>query len=283
MLVEGSFFAEMLVPKEVFQWIESCWGGSAFLYDDNVWDVLTERAFREKTSSLTLNLTQPFYMRLVGQSGSGKTSQLLPAVKEALRCNHMSCVSFAVRDFVKFYPDLEAIVENYGESLLREKTNAFALILLTNVLLRCIGEKMPILLEVTLLSPIYEACIHAALMENGYRCDYQCLAVPKNVSDDWIQKRFLETKRMVSQNSSRFFYDTLAPAFKLLQGISLKNRVFIWDRVHEEPLISNFQMPNLYDKIAAARALKGPFLSLEAGVASKTKFLCDFYKKHGWN
>ena len=86
---------------------------------------------------------------------------------------------------------------------------------------------------------------------------------------------------MVSQNSSTFFYDTLAPAFQSLQGIPLRNRVFIWDRVHERPQISDFQEPNLYDKIEAARVLEGPFLSPKAGVASKTQFLCGFYKKYG--
>ena len=271
----------MFFPEEVFQWIESCWGASLFPYDDAIWVVLTERAFREKTSNLVSRQAHPFCIRLVGQSGAGKTSQLLPAVREALLCNNISYVSFAVRDFVKYHPNLEAIVKNYGESLLREKTNTFALVLLTNVFLRCISEKMPILMEMTLLLPIYEAYIHAALIKNGYHCDYQCLAVPKSVSDDWIQKRFLATKRIVSKSSSGFFYDTLAPAFKSLQGVSLKNRVFIWDRVHEQPLISDFQESNLYDKVEAARDLKGPFLSLEAGVASKTKFLCDFYKKHG--
>lgn len=275
-----SFFVEMLVSEEVFYWIESCWGASGFAYNDPIWEILIEQAFQEKIASGDINYVRPFCMRLVGQSGSGKTSQLLPATQAALCANHVPYVSFAVRDFVKFHPKLEFIVKRYGESLLREKANAFALILLTNVLLRCISKKIPILLEVTLLAPVYEARIHAALIANGYRCDYQCLAIPKKVSDDWIQKRFLETKRVVSQNSSSFFYDTLAPAFKFLQGISLKNRVFIWDRVHEQPLILDFQEPNVYDKIEAARALEGPFFSPEVSVAAKTKFLCDFYKKH---
>ena len=195
----------MLFSKKVFRWIESCWGTGSFSYDDAIWDDLTEQAFREKTSSVGNRQVLPFCIRLVGQSGSGKTSQLLPAVREALLCNNIPYVSFAVRDFVKYHPDLEAIVKNYGESLLREKTNAFSLILLTNVLLRCVSEKKPILMEVTLLTPVYEACLHAAFIKNGYHCDYQCLAVPKSVSDDWIQKRFLETKRVVSQNSSSFF------------------------------------------------------------------------------
>ncbi|MGX8716440.1 MAG: zeta toxin family protein [bacterium] len=279
-MTEGSFCIKMLISKEVFCWIESCWGVGAIPYNAPVWEILAEQAFQEKTSILSENPTCPFCVRLVGQSGAGKTSQLLPAVKEASVTNGIPFISFAVRDFVKYHPDLEKIVQTYGESLLREKTNMFALTLLTEVLLRCISKKLPILLEVTLLAPVYEACIHAFLIKNGYHCDYQCLAIPKSVSDAWIQKRFLETKRVVSQNSSSFFYDTLEPAFKALQGIALKNRVFIWDRVHEMPSISDFQDAKLYDKIEDARRLKGPFLSPEAGIASKTKFLCDFYRKH---
>lgn len=278
--MESLFYVEMLIAKDIFRWVESCWGDSAFAYDNPVWNALTEQAFREKTSNLEGMRKCPFCLRLVGQSGSGKTSQLLPAVKEALFCNNVPFISFAVRDFVKYHPDLEKIVESYGESLLREKTNTFALLLLTNVLLRCISEKMPILLEVTLLSPVYEAFLHTFLVKNNYHCDYQCLAVPKSVSDAWIQKRFLETKRIVSESSSNFFYETLNPTFKLLGNFSLKNRVFIWDRVHKAPLISDFQDPNLCDKIEVARGLNGPFLSPEASVMAKTAFLCDFYQTH---
>lgn len=278
-MVGGSFCNEMLISKEIFCWIESCWGKSSVPYDSPLWNTLIEQGFQEKTLGVDRKRDIPFCVRLVGQSGSGKTSQLLPSVEKALHENDIPFVSFAVRDFVKYHPHLEAILGKYGESLLREKTNSFALILLTNVLLRCISEKMPILLEVTLLSPVYEEGLHTFFVKNSYFCDYQCLAVPKSVSDDWIRKRFLETHRVVSENSSSFFYDTIEPAFKFLQKISLENRVFIWDRVHEEPWISHIQDPDLCDKMEEARAYDGPFLSLEASVASKIKYLCNFYRE----
>ena len=279
-MIEG-FFIDMLITKDIFCWIESCWGKISIAYDDPIWLALIEQAFRDKTAGFEGGQKYPFCVRLVGQSGAGKTSQLLPAVKKALRQNKKTFISFAVRDFVQYHPDLENISQNYGEAFLRERTNTFALILLTNVLLRCIAEKMPILLEVTLLSPIYEQYLHAAFVEKSYFCDYQCLAVPKNVSNDWIQKRFLATGRVVSNSSIDFFYSTLEPVFKFLQKTSLQNRVFVWDRVHAKPLISCLQDPELYNKIQSARALEGPFLSLESAIATKMIFLCDYYRSHG--
>ena len=272
--------------KRVFQFIEQQWGpldplGKNLLefYD---WETLTAQAFQKKISLLKAEAPLKTCIRLVGQSGSGKTSQLLPALKSALNVCEKTFISFAVRDFVEFHPHLNEIKESFGESLLREKTNAFALTLLTLVFKRCVEAHLPILFEVTLLSPLYEDFIHRLLVEENYGCDYQCLAISKFISDKWIQARFLQTQRIVSKDSSDFFFNTLRPAMELIKTFPLNNRVFIWGKNERNPVITSLQDQNFIDLFFEMQNSSGEDMSLEEGLRCKKEFLCKFYHKNGF-
>jgi len=272
--------------KRVFQFIEQYWGpldplGENILevYD---WETLTEQAFQKKVSLLKSAELLKTCIRLVGQSGAGKTSQLLPAVKSALDTCGKTFVSFAVRDFVEFHPHLKEIREKFGEALLREKTNTFALTLLTLVFKRCVEEHLPILFEMTLLSPLYEDFIHQLLLKENYGCDYQCLAISKFVSDERIQGRFLQTRRIVAKDSSDFFFNTLRPAMELIKTFPLTNRVFIWSKNARKPVITSLQEQDFIDLFFQMQNEAGEDLSLEEGLMYKKEFLCKFYHKNGF-
>jgi len=274
----------MFMPMDVVAFIRNQWKCEdplcAIDFSQTLWGELCERAYLDLTERCGYPKASKFCIRLVGQSGSGKTSQLLPAVKAALEAQSQKYVSLAVRDFVLYHPNLSAIREHYDEGLVREKTNAFALTLLTLVLVRCIRAHLPILFEVTLLSPEYERFVHQCLSEEGYSCDYHCLAIDKAMSDAWIEARCRETHRVVSKRSSDFFFQTLQPAFESLQSVCMPNRVFIWDAYHTEPQRTHFPDERLWQKMqAVARASDEP-LSFEAALEAKKKFLCNFYREH---
>ena len=282
-LDRGLFCLEM--NEAIFRFIENQWGpidplGEAGLRMEE-WQRLAEKAFQKKINSLESIVPLKHCIRLVGQSGAGKTSQLLPAVNFALQMNKKTFVSLAVRDFVEFHPRLNEIKERFGESLLREKTNAFALTLLTLVFQRCVESHLPILFEVTLLSPLYEEFIHQLLLKEGYGCDYLCLAVSKTVSDGWIQARFLESQRIVSKSSSDFFFNTLHPAMESIRTYSLKNRVFIWGRNSREPIVTSLGDSSFLDMFLAEQNVCEGGLSLEEGLDTKKSFLCQFYQENG--
>ncbi|MDR2769667.1 MAG: zeta toxin family protein [Puniceicoccales bacterium] len=242
---------------------------------------LAEVAFQEMVAQLPKGCVCPFCMRLVGQSGSGKTTQLLPAVEYVFQQTNLSPVFLAVRNFVPHHPHLEAIRQQYGENLLRENTNAFALSLLVLVFEKCVQRRYPIVFEVTLQSPLFEAHIHALLKENDYACDYQCLAIAKKDSDAWIQTRYLATQRHVSPKSAQFFFETLTPSLKFLQTIRLPNRFFIWSRYRLDPDVSSCQDPFLLEKVEQAR-LENNQPAFEEDVLRETKkqFLSRFYAQH---
>ena len=272
------------IPMDVIRFIQEQWGCKEPFCEINfpkeTWNALCDQAYRDLKTRCRYPRPMPFCIRLVGQSGSGKTSQLAPAVAFALEVQSQGYVSLAVRDFVSYHPHLKTIREHYGEGQVREKTNAFALTLLTLVLHRCICDRLPIVLEVTLLSPIYERLIHENLQQQKYHCDYHCLAIAQQTSNAWIESRFRETKRVVSKRSSDFFFQILEPAFKELQSIQMPNRVFVWDAFHTEPWITHFPDATLWQTIVQLRMQSLPPLSFEAALESKKAFLRDFYQQH---
>jgi len=281
----GGFFIDEM--SAILKFIQEQWGCSDPFCEVKLskkeWDNLSKRAYEDKLKKLTSEKEFRFCMRLVGQSGAGKTSQLLPAVKSVFEQHELPYISLAVRDFVSYYPYLSEIKNFYGEALVREKTNAFALMLLSLVFKRCVASGCPLLFEMTLLDPVYEHFVHSLFEEYGYVCDYQCLAVSKVLSDQWIMDRSRSTKRIVTSRSASFFYQILESAFLSLQDFHLKNRVFIWDCYHREPVISKVQDEELWLKFTNSRNFTGlPLLSLEEGIRVKTLFLKNFYESYGF-
>ncbi|MDR0755955.1 MAG: zeta toxin family protein [Puniceicoccales bacterium] len=242
---------------------------------------LAEVAFQEMVAKLPRRSVCPFCVRLVGQSGSGKTTQLLPAIEHVFQQANLFPIFLAVRNFVHYHPHLEAIREQYGEDFLRENTNAFALSLLVLVFEKCVQKRYPIVFEVTLQSPLFEAHIHTLLEENDYACDYQCLAIAKKDSDAWIQTRYLATQRHVSPKSSQFFFETLNPALRFLQTIHLPNRFFIWNRYRLDPDVSSCQDPFLLEKVEQARLENNQSVFEEDVLReAKKQFLSRFYAQN---
>ncbi|MDR0647211.1 MAG: zeta toxin family protein [Puniceicoccales bacterium] len=242
--------------------------------------VLADVAFQDIIAKLP-QCVCPFCMRLVGQSGAGKTTQLLPAVEDVFQQANLQPVFLAVRNFVHYHPHLEAIRQQYGEDLLRENTNAFALSLLVLVFEKCVQRRYPVVFEVTLQSPLFEAHIHALLEENAYACDYQCLAIAKEDSDAWIQARYRKTQRHVAPKSAQFFFETLNPALEFLQTIRLPNRFFIWNRYRLDPEVSSCQDPFLLEKVERARSAGAqPALEEDILREAKKQFLSRFYTQN---
>lgn len=265
---------------DVLTFIQEQWGCHDLYcsvdFSLKAWSEIADQALQDKLGGARDPL--PFCVRLVGQSGSGKTSQLLPAVCNALDARGVSYIRLAVRDFVNYHPNLEKIRKTYGEALLREKTNAFALTLLTFVFEKLVQMRLPILFEVTLLSPFYEAFIHQCLQRYNYLCDYQCLAVSKTLSDRWISERCKSTGRVVLEKSSHFFFETLKPALESLRSFQLRNRVLLWDCQNALPIETSLHATLLWENWEKCFKISTS-LPPETLLKYKMAFLLDFYQK----
>ena len=95
-------------------------------------------------------------IRIAGLSGSGKTTQLLPATEAFFKNRELKPVLVAAREFVKYHPHHNEIKEFYGEENLRKMTDEFSTIMLFLAITELIKNGYDIILDVTLLDPAME-------------------------------------------------------------------------------------------------------------------------------
>ena len=108
-------------------------------------------------------------IRLVGQSGSGKTTQLLPAAKKCFESKYSKPIHLCVRNFASLHPDYKNLLSKFGKGEIRERTNGFALRCLIVCLNLAIEKGCDILLEVTFLSQEFEKILFDLLKKQGDR------------------------------------------------------------------------------------------------------------------
>jgi len=180
-------------------------------------------------------------IRLAGQSGSGKSSILLPAALEALEAAGINPVHLAVRTFAPYHPHYERIKAEYGADNVRENTNAFALTLLSYTLARLLAQGVYVLHEVTILGAPYENFWAGLLRENGYEADVHAIAMPKEVSDALIDQRAVggtEAGRRVAQASKDFFFKMVPESLKILRDELPDGNLAIWSATEPVPVFN---------------------------------------------
>lgn len=172
-------------------------------------------------------------VRLVGQSGSGKTTQLLPTAKKYFESKKKKPLHLCVRNFSILHPDYKNLLSEFGNGEIREKTNGFALRCLIVCLNLAIEKGCDILLEVTFLSQKFEDFLFNFLKKQGYDTLLLCLAVNKKVSNEFILKRQQNTScekgRVVYKSSLDFFYKQMIKGLKFLAKNYPDQRIIIWN------------------------------------------------------
>lgn len=222
---------------EIFEHFES-----AFCWPCDVPNKQIFEIAKKNYPSLTENKTKNrFLIRQAGQSGSGKTTQLLPATNAYFEKKHMNPIHFAVREFAGLHPNFEQIVREFGKQEMREKTNGFALKCLLISLMFAIEDGFDISFEVTLLSHEFEDFILKAMKKNNYNCLYFVLAVNKEISNYFINQRKLskggaESNRIVYASSSNYFDTAISDEIEYYSKNHAEIPVIIWDATHELPI-----------------------------------------------
>ena len=126
-------------------------------FENKYFNTIADNCVKELTQNKK-SAEKPFLIRLGGQCGSGKTTQLLPAIKENLKDDNY--IHLAVRLFADKHPHYNKFLDKYGQGLIREKTNGYALLCLFKVLEILIQNKYNIFLEMTILDPDFEEYIN---------------------------------------------------------------------------------------------------------------------------
>lgn len=155
----------------------------------------------------------PFLVRIAGQSGSGKSSQVVPAIEFALQGKDY--IKINVGAFAPYHPKYDEWQQKTPDQM-REKTNGFALRALVMFYKYCILKQINIIFDMTLLEPEIDLYLMMLAKQMNYKIQTHVLCVPRKISDLFIHLRQLETGRFVKPSSSDYFFNALASCLSFL-------------------------------------------------------------------
>ncbi len=180
--------------------------------------------------------------RVTGQSGSGKTTQIMKSLCAVFEKQNIEFCHIAVRNFAKYHPNYENIKQEFGTKHIREKTNGFALKCLVYVLKYMFEANFLIVLEITLLSKDFETLILKLAEKNEYQINFHILAVSPKISDAFIQKRnqinnnVFEEERLTYKKSTKYFNKEFPKTFSYLSCLkNFDTEVVMWNVFDLEP------------------------------------------------
>ena len=190
------------------------------------WQISLEKypaILKEVIEKWTKNASQGRELvRIAGQSGSGKTTQLLPAVESYFENNEKQPILVAARRFVEFHPNIEEIKNEYGEENLRKKTDEFSTIMMFLTLNSLTSQGYDIILDVTLLDPKIEAVLIGMLMKNNYNFWLTMVAVSPKITEQflgaraWRHAKETEQEFIRATNLALNFYKQTAPNMRVV-------------------------------------------------------------------
>ena len=153
------------------------------------------------------------FIWLTGQSGTGKTSQLLTATLPFCGKNNIKPLHIAVRNFASLYPNSKEF-ENSPD--FREQTNGFSLKMLIIILYKAFLDGLDIILEISFLNPIFEFFVIENIQKHQYKFSLQIMAVNNLVSQALVYKRSKLTGRKTYKNSENYFYKYMEKGMRFL-------------------------------------------------------------------
>lgn len=225
--------------EQVIQYMKSHWPSEV----KPEWQVnLTEypTILKKVVGDFTLAATQNRHLiRIAGISGSGKTTQILPAVEAYCEKNNFEPILMAARRFVEYHPHYQEIKDYYGDENLRKMTDEFATIMLFLTLSELIKGGYDIVLDVTLLDPEIENILLKLTSTGNYEMLILMIAVSPTVTEQYLSGR---AWRHTKETELEFIRATKkALAFYAEQ--SPDTRIIIWS-VYDQPPVYDGPIKN---------------------------------------
>ena len=182
---------------------------------------------------LTLAATQNKHLiRLAGISGSGKTTQILPAVEAWSEKNGFEPILMAARRFVEYHPHYEEIKEFYGDENLRKMTDEFATIMLFLTLVELMKNGYDIVLDVTLLDPEMEGILLKMAKTHDYEMLMLMIAISPTVTEQYLSGRAWRH----SKETEKEFIRATAQALEFYAENAPEMRIIMWGVYDKEPV-----------------------------------------------
>lgn len=235
--------------KDVFEYIKNetyidkLSGKAVYLWKDEISD---ETVYKQAQIAVN-NILQSKYTkckkfyRIAGQSGSGKTTQLLPVILRLEKEKGNNPIIIAVRNFAKYHPNYDEIITKFEAGEMRERTNSFALKCLCTVFAELARRGYLIILDLTILTPKFEQFISRQLQDNSYEAEYHILAVSNQLSDRFIEKRkndisSSEGGKIVYTNSKNYYYYIMPFGVDYLVHNDKTSNAFVWTAYNRQPI-----------------------------------------------
>ena len=171
-------------------------------------------------------------IRIAGLSGSGKTTQILPAVEAYCKKNNYKPVLIAARRFVEYHPHYQEIKDYYGDAKLRQMTDEFATIMLFLTLSELIKGGYDIVLDVTLLDPTIEAILLKMLKGSDYQMLILMIAVSPTVTAHFLAGRAWRHTRETEEEFAR----ATSHALDFYAQNSPDTRIILWSVYNTLPI-----------------------------------------------
>ncbi|MBR0242712.1 zeta toxin family protein [Candidatus Saccharibacteria bacterium] len=185
------------------------------------------------------------FIRIAGLSGSGKTTQILPAVEAYCEKQNLNPVLVAARLFVEYHPHYQAILDEYGAENLRKKTDEFSTIMMFLTLRALTDQGYDIILDVTLLDPAVEQILLQALKANNYKTLLLMIATSPAVTEHFLGGR---SWRHTKETEEEFIRAT-KKALNFYAENAGDERIILWS-VYDKPPIYDGPIKNALDIFA---------------------------------
>ncbi len=171
-------------------------------------------------------------VRVAGLSGSGKTTQLLPAVEAYIEKHNENPVLVAARRIAPYHPHYEEIMNFYGEENVRKLTDEFSTIMLFLSLSELIKKGFDIILDVTLLDPEIEKILVGLLKQGNYKHFITMIAASPEITERHLAGRNWRHSRETELE----FIRATALALKFYAKNSGDTKIILWNTYDKEPI-----------------------------------------------
>lgn len=172
------------------------------------------------------------FIRIAGLSGSGKTTQILPAVEAYNERYGFEPILVAARRFVEYHPHYREIKDFYGDENLRKMTDEFSTIMMFMTLSSLMHDGYDIVLDVTLLDPVVERILVGLLRGGNYDAMLLMIATSPAITEHFLAGRAWRHSRETEEE----FVRATSHALKFYANEYPDLRIILWS-VYDKPPI----------------------------------------------
>ena len=171
-------------------------------------------------------------VRVTGMSGSGKTTQLVPAAEAFLEKRGIKPVLIAARVFVPYHPHCSEIVREYGKENLRKMTDDFATVMMFFVMRAVMKMGCDMIVDLALVNPEMEGMLIKMLEEEKYKSMMLMMVASPEVAEENLKGR--EWRH--TEETEKEFARGMGEALELYAKMKPEMRVVMWNTYNEEPI-----------------------------------------------